>query len=71
MLSTFFTDRPVTDWESAKRSDTSRFAAFFKGMLAGGVYLAPSQFEGGFLSAAHGPEELARTAAAAESALSG
>jgi glutamate-1-semialdehyde 2,1-aminomutase len=71
MLSTFFTDRPVTDWESAKRSDTSRFAAFFKGMLASGVYLAPSQFEAGFLSAAHGPEELARTAAAAESALSG
>ena len=71
MLSTFFTDRPVTDWESAKRSDTGRFAAFFKGMLVSGVYLAPSQFEAGFLSAAHGPEELARTAAAAESALSG
>ena len=71
MLSTFFTDRPVTDWESAKRSDTGRFAAFFKGMLASGVYLAPSQFEAGFLSAAHGPEELARTAAAAENALAG
>ncbi|MCZ6918091.1 MAG: glutamate-1-semialdehyde 2,1-aminomutase [Gemmatimonadetes bacterium] len=71
MFSTFFTDRPVTDWESAKGSDTHRFAAFFKGMLEGGVYLAPSQFEAGFLSAAHGEKELSHTAAAAAKAFAG
>jgi glutamate-1-semialdehyde 2,1-aminomutase len=58
MLSTFFTDAPVTDWASASRSDTNRFGAFFRAMLENGVYLAPSQFE-------HGEDEIIRTATAA------
>ncbi len=49
----FFTDQPVHDYESAKTSDTKRFAAYFKWMLAHGIYLAPSQFEAIFLSYAH------------------
>lgn len=64
----FFTDRPVTDYAGAKTSDTARFAAFFRAMLAEGVYLAPSQFEAGFLSTAHGPAEIEHTVAAAERA---
>ncbi|MBM3739014.1 MAG: glutamate-1-semialdehyde-2,1-aminomutase [Acidobacteria bacterium] len=65
MFTFFFTDQPVTDYESAKRSDTKKFARFFHHMLASGVYLAPSQFEAGFVSAAHSAEDIARTAAAA------
>ncbi|HEX4935729.1 MAG TPA: glutamate-1-semialdehyde 2,1-aminomutase [Gemmatimonadaceae bacterium] len=53
MWGTFFTDRPVTDYASAKQADTKRYAAFFHGMLDQGVYLAPSQFEAGFTSIAH------------------
>ncbi|PWH18226.1 MAG: glutamate-1-semialdehyde-2,1-aminomutase [Ardenticatenia bacterium] len=53
MFSVFFTPEPVTDWASAKRSDTQRFARFFQAMLEQGVYLAPSQFEAGFVSLAH------------------
>ncbi|MCS7259812.1 MAG: glutamate-1-semialdehyde 2,1-aminomutase [Anaerolineae bacterium] len=53
MFSAFFTPDPVTDWASAKRSDTQRFARFFQAMLEQGVYLAPSQFEAGFVSLAH------------------
>ena len=53
MWGTFFTDQPVHDYATAKHADTKRFAAFFHGMLANGVYLAPSQFEAGFTSIAH------------------
>ncbi|MCB0019361.1 MAG: hypothetical protein KDE09_16335, partial [Anaerolineales bacterium] len=53
-------------YASAQNADIDRFARFFRGMLAQGVYLAPSQFEAGFLSTAHGPEEIERTIAAAE-----
>lgn len=53
MWGTFFTDTPVTDYATAKTADTTRYAAFFHGMLANGVYLAPSQFEAGFTSIAH------------------
>jgi glutamate-1-semialdehyde 2,1-aminomutase len=66
MFTFFFTDRPVVDWDTAKTSDTSRFGAFFRSMLERGVYLAPSQFEAAFLSAAHTAEDVANTAAAAE-----
>ncbi len=69
MFSTFFTDGPVTNWETARACDTVRFAAFFNGMLERGVYLAPSQFEAGFASSAHGDEEVEKTAAAAEEVL--
>ena len=53
MFTFFFTGGPVTDYESAKRSDTARFGRFFRAMLERGIYLAPSQFEAAFLSAAH------------------
>jgi glutamate-1-semialdehyde 2,1-aminomutase len=65
MFTFFFTDAPVTDWESAKRSDTARFAKFFHFMLERGVYLAPSQFEAGFVSAAHSERDIQLTTEAA------
>ena len=65
MFTMFFTDRPVTDYESAKRSDTARFGRFFHAMLERGVYLAPSQFEAAFVSAAHTEEDIRLTIAAA------
>jgi glutamate-1-semialdehyde 2,1-aminomutase len=65
MFTMFFTEQPVTDYESAKRSDTARFGRFFRLMLERGVYLAPSQFEAAFLSAAHSEEDIDRTVAAA------
>ena len=58
MLTAFFTDSPVTDYASAKASDTARYGRFFHAMLAGGVFLAPSQFEAAFVSLAHGPADL-------------
>jgi len=64
MLTWFFTDEPVTDWESAKRADTKRFAAFHRHMLEQGIYLPPSQFEAAFVSAAHTDEDIRRTIAA-------
>jgi glutamate-1-semialdehyde 2,1-aminomutase len=66
MFTFFFTDGPVTDWESAKRSDTARFGKFFRLMLERGIYMAPSQFEAAFVSAAHTDEDIARTTAAAK-----
>ena len=57
----FFTDRPVTDYESAKTSDTNAYAAYCRYMLSHGVYLAPAQFEAMFLSAAHTEEQLVQT----------
>jgi glutamate-1-semialdehyde 2,1-aminomutase len=68
MLTVFFTDAPVTDWESARRSDTAQFARFFQTMLSAGVYWVPAQFEAAFLSAAHGAVELDLTEAAARQA---
>ncbi|MCL4850680.1 MAG: glutamate-1-semialdehyde 2,1-aminomutase [Bryobacteraceae bacterium] len=65
MFTFFFTDRPVTDYDSAKRSDTAQFARFFHWMLENGIYLAPSQFEAGFVSAAHSAEDVIRTKEAA------
>lgn len=71
MFTTFFTDQPVTNWASAKTADTKRFGAFFQGMLEAGVYLAPSQFEAGFLSTAHGEAEIKATVEAAGRVLKG
>lgn len=68
MFCTFFSDGPVTDEASAKRSNTQSYATFFRAMLESGVYLAPSQFEAGFLSLAHTEEHVERTIAAAEHA---
>ena len=61
MFTFFFAPGPVADWESAKRSDTRRFGEFFHWMLERGIYLAPSQFEAGFISAAHTEEDISRT----------
>ncbi len=65
MVSIFFTDGPVTDFTSAALSDTDAFKDFFWHMLSRGVYLAPSQYEAGFISAAHTGEDLDRTFEAA------
>jgi glutamate-1-semialdehyde 2,1-aminomutase len=65
MFTFFFTPEPVTDWESARRSDTACFGKFFHFMLERGIYLAPSQFEAGFVSAAHSEEDIRRTVEAA------
>ncbi len=61
MFCTFFTSDPVTDYASAKKADTARFGRFFRAMLEQGVYLAPSQFEAGFMSLAHSDEDIERT----------
>ncbi|HSP56405.1 MAG TPA: aminotransferase class III-fold pyridoxal phosphate-dependent enzyme, partial [Dehalococcoidia bacterium] len=69
LLTGFFTDGPVTDYASARRSDTARYADYFRGMLDRGVFLAPSQFEAMFVSAAHTDEDIARTIDAARESL--
>jgi glutamate-1-semialdehyde 2,1-aminomutase len=61
MFTWFFTDQPVTDWDSAKRADTAKFAAFHRHMLERGIYLPPSQFEAAFVSAAHTDEDIRKT----------
>jgi glutamate-1-semialdehyde 2,1-aminomutase len=53
MFTGFFSADPVSDYVSAKKADTRRYAHFFHAMLQRGVYLAPSQFEAGFMSLAH------------------
>jgi len=65
MFTFFSTDGAVTDWESAKRSDTARFGRFFHFMLERGVYMAPSQFEAGFISTAHSEDDIRKTVEAA------
>ena len=69
MLTVFFAREPVTDWASAKRSDTSLYARFFHGLLKRGVYFPPAQFEAAMLSAAHAPADLKRAAKAGAGAL--
>jgi glutamate-1-semialdehyde 2,1-aminomutase len=69
MWSFFFADAPVTDYATAKRSDTARYARFFHALLDRGVYLAPSQFETGFVSTMHGEDVVAATVAAIEGAM--
>ncbi|KAJ7966912.1 Glutamate-1-semialdehyde 2,1-aminomutase, chloroplastic [Quillaja saponaria] len=66
MFGFFFTDGPVYNFADAKESDTAKFAKFYWGMLEEGVYFAPSQFEAGFTSLAHTPEDIKNTIAAAE-----
>ena len=69
ILTPFFTDRPVGDYQSATSADTTKYAAFFRGMLARGVYPPPSQFEAWFLSAAHTVKDVDRTVEAAMGAM--
>jgi glutamate-1-semialdehyde 2,1-aminomutase len=68
MITVFFCAGPVTDYTTAKQSDTKRFARFFHAMLARGVYLPPAQFEAAFVSLAHGEAEIDETLAAAAAA---
>ena len=70
MFGLFFQEGPVVNWDTAVQSDTVRFGQYFQAMLEHGVYLAPSQFEAGFLSAAHGEAEIEDTIAAAAAAFS-
>jgi len=69
MFTFFFTDKPVSDWDSAATSDTEKFGRFHNAMLNAGVWLPPSQFEAGFLSVAHTPKAIEDTVAAAREAL--
>ncbi|MEV3947084.1 glutamate-1-semialdehyde 2,1-aminomutase [Streptomyces halstedii] len=64
MFSVFFTDRPVRDYEDARKQEAFRYTAFFHSMLAQGVYLPPSAFESWFVSAAHDARAVERIAAA-------
>jgi glutamate-1-semialdehyde 2,1-aminomutase len=68
MLTAFFTDSPVTDYASAKRSDTARYGRFFHAMLDGGVFLAASQFEAAFVGLAHDASDLDEAARVARQA---
>jgi glutamate-1-semialdehyde 2,1-aminomutase len=65
MMTAFFTNEEVTNYATAVASDTDMYAAFFKGMLSRGIFLAPSQFEAAFVSLAHGEEEVLATIEAA------
>jgi len=69
MITGFFTAQPVRNYEEARTSDTARFGRFFRAMLERGVYLAPSQFEAAFLSAAHTEEDIRHTIQAARECL--
>lgn len=68
MLTFFFQDGPVLDWDSAAASDTKKFADYFWKMIHQGIYFPCSQFEAMFLSAAHSDEDIDRTILAAENA---
>ena len=65
MFGLYFREGPITCYADAMRSDRTRFNRFFHGMLHRGVYFAPSAFEAGFISSAHGEAEIAHTVAAA------
>jgi glutamate-1-semialdehyde 2,1-aminomutase len=69
MFTWFFTDQPVTDYDSAKRADTAKFGQFHHRMLEQGIYLPPSQFEAAFVSAAHTDEDIRKTTEAFKKAL--
>jgi glutamate-1-semialdehyde 2,1-aminomutase len=69
MWTSFFTDQPVTNWETANRSSREQYGKFFHAMLEEGVYLAPSQFEAAFVSLAHTEETIDHTVEAARKAL--
>jgi glutamate-1-semialdehyde 2,1-aminomutase len=61
LLTPFFTDQPVRDFQSALTANAERYGAFFRAMLARGVYLPPSQFEAWFISGAHTDRDIAAT----------
>jgi glutamate-1-semialdehyde 2,1-aminomutase len=61
MLGMFFTDQPVSNFAEAQTSDVDRFAKYYRAMLEEGIYLAPSQYEAGFVSSAHSEEDIEAT----------
>lgn len=61
LMTVFFTDEAVTDYDTAKKSDTKKYAEYFKYLLENGIYTAPSQFEAMFISAAHSEKDIAYT----------
>ncbi|HJN03083.1 MAG: glutamate-1-semialdehyde 2,1-aminomutase [Nitrospinota bacterium] len=65
MFSSFFTDNQVKNYEDAKKSNLTMFTKYFQNMLNNGIYLAPSQFEAGFISSAHTREDIDKTLDAA------
>jgi len=69
MWTTFFTKGPVTDYRSARTADAALYGRYFHALLRRGVYIAPSQFEAAFVSLAHSPRDIRRTASAVEAAL--
>jgi glutamate-1-semialdehyde 2,1-aminomutase len=69
MFCNYFTDTNVIDYKTAKTSDTSKFSRFFSGMLRRGIYMAPSQFEAGFISLAHTEKDIEKTVKAAYESL--
>ena len=69
MFCLFFTGRAVRNLDDARTADLGHFARYFHAMLARGIYLAPSQFETGFISAAHTEDDIAQTARAMREAL--
>jgi glutamate-1-semialdehyde 2,1-aminomutase len=69
MFCAYFTDGPVWSLADAMKSDRERFKKYFHGMLAEGIYLAPSQFEAGFISTAHSPADIEKTVSAATKVL--
>src|SRR2546427_10630568 len=69
MFQIFFTDQPVIDYDSAKKSNTTRFQKYFQSMLASRVFVPPSQFESCFLATSHKDDEIQTTLEAVESAL--
>jgi glutamate-1-semialdehyde 2,1-aminomutase len=69
MLTLFFNDTPVDNWQTASQCDTARYARYFWGMMERGIYLPCSQYEALFVSAAHTEEDIAQTIAAAEEVL--
>jgi glutamate-1-semialdehyde 2,1-aminomutase len=71
MLTLFFSDEPVTDWDVAARCDTKRYAQYFWGMLERGVYLPCSQYEAMFLSTSHTETDIDATIAAAREVMKG
>jgi glutamate-1-semialdehyde 2,1-aminomutase len=68
MFTWFFTEGPVTDWDSAAKCDTEAFGRFFRAMLENGIYLPPSQFEAAFMGATHTEQDVQQTVAAAKQA---
>ena len=65
MLTLFMADRAIRNFEDAQACDTERYAAYFRGLLERGIYVAPSQFEAMFVSLAHSDEDIDRTIEAA------